>query len=137
MQQQTALPTIFVLEPDDEVRPVLTQNLKNWGYQVVMACNESDAMQRVQKHRRFNLILLNQFRQSIEESRAIGQLIRKAAGLDGHTSIVIMAEQYGADLEGQDIQVGEGECVTYLEDGEQLKRLLYRLCPGCSNSLPN
>lgn len=137
MQHQTFLPTIFVLEPDDDVRPVLTHNLKNWGYQVVMAWDKSEAVQRVQKQRLLNLILLNQFRQSVDESIAIGQRIRKEAELDGHTPIVIMAEQYGKDLEGQDIQVGKGTYVTYLEDGEQLKRLLQRLCPVCLDSLLN
>lgn len=129
MQHRTALPTVFVLEPDDDVRPILTQHLKDWGYQVIMAWDESDAVQRVQNHRFFNLILLDQVRQSIDESRAIGQLIRERAGLNSHTPIVIMAEQYGADLEGQDIQVGEGEYITYLEDGEQFKRLIYHLYP--------
>jgi hypothetical protein len=40
-----------------------------------------------------------------------------------------MAEQYGADMEGKDVQVDETEYVTFLEDGEQLMNLLHRLCP--------
>jgi hypothetical protein len=40
-----------------------------------------------------------------------------------------MAERYGEDMEGKDINVGESDYVTYLEDGEQLLNLLQRLCP--------
>jgi hypothetical protein len=32
-------------------------------------------------------------------------------------------------MEGKDVKVGESEYVTYLEDGQQLINLLYRLCP--------
>jgi hypothetical protein len=44
-------------------------------------------------------------------------------------NLLIMAERYGTDLEGQDIQVGDNEYVSYLEDGQQLKLILHRLCP--------
>ncbi len=33
------------------------------------------------------------------------------------------------DLEGQNIQMGENEYVTYLKDGQQLKNILQQLCP--------
>jgi len=60
---------------------------------------------------------------------AIGQQIRQASQSNSQTPILVMAERYGADLEGQDIQLDDNEYVTYLEDGEQLKRILRRVCP--------
>ncbi|MEP0872074.1 hypothetical protein NDA01_19850 [Trichocoleus desertorum AS-A10] len=121
---------IFVFEPDDEVRPLLKQNLQAWGYQVTLAIDEADALQRVQGGRdRFDLILLNQYNQSIEHSIAIGQQIRQHTVLDSRAPIVILAERYGPDLEGQDMQVGDNEYVSYLEDGQQLRLMLQRLCP--------
>ncbi|MBD1865592.1 MULTISPECIES: hypothetical protein [Trichocoleus] len=123
-------PRIFVFEPDDEVRPLLKQNLQTWGYDVTLAIDEADALQRVEGgHDRFDLILLNQYNQSIEHSIAIGQQIRQHTVLDSRAPIVILAERYGPDLEGQDIQVGDNEYVSYLEDGQQLKLILQRLCP--------
>lgn len=123
-------PSIFVLESDDKVRPLLKHNLQIWGYHTIFAFDETDALQRIRGGReRFNLILLDQYKRSIDELLAIGQQIRQGTDLDGHTPIIIIAEQYGADLEGQDIQVGDNEYISYLEDGEQLKVILQRLCP--------
>ncbi|HEY9763628.1 MAG TPA: response regulator [Trichocoleus sp.] len=123
-------PFIFVLEPDDDVRPALKQNLQHWGYDVVMAIDAGDAIQYLRGGQtRFDLILLNQNNQSIDEILAIGQQIRQSTERDSQTPILVMAERYGADLEGQDIQVGGHEYVTYLEDGEQLKSILQKLCP--------
>ncbi len=108
----------------------LKDNLQNWGYQAIIALDETDAIQRTQGGREhFDLILLNQTGQSIDELIALGQQIRKSTALDNRTPIIIMAEQYGEDLEGQDIQVGDNEYVSYLEDGQQLKVIVQRLCP--------
>lgn len=129
-QSPMKAPCIFVLEPDDNVRPALKHNLQHWGYQVIMAIDEEDAMQRIQggqKH--FDLILLNQSGRSLDDMMAIGQQIRQNTERDSQTPIVVMAERYGADLEGQNIRVGDSEYVTYLEDGEQLKSILQQLCP--------
>lgn len=123
-------PCIFVFEPDDDVRSILKDNLQNWGYQAIIALDETDAIQRTQGGREhFDLILLNQTGQSLDELIALGQQIRKSTALDNRAPIIIMAEQYGEDLEGQDIQVGDNEYVSYLEDGQQLKVILQRLCP--------
>ncbi|MBD2468885.1 hypothetical protein [Nostoc sp. FACHB-145] len=129
-QLPTTSPCIFVVEPDDDVRPVLKHNLQNWGYEVIMALDEEDAIQRIQGGRdRFDLILLNQTGKSIDELIVFGQQIRQSTQLDSRTPIIIMAEKYGEDLEGQNIQMGENEYVTYLEDGQQLKNILQQLCP--------
>lgn len=59
----------------------------------------------------------------------MGQRICKSAGIASRTPIIVMAERYGADMEGKDVQVDDTEYVTYLEDGQQLMNLLHRLCP--------
>jgi len=129
-QPTTKAPCIFVLEPDDDVRPALKHNLQHWGYNVVMAIDEEDVSQRIQAgQNRFDLILLDQSNRSLDQMMAIGQQIRQSTERDSQTPIVVLAERYGADLEGQDIQVGDQEYVTYLEDGEQLKRILQQACP--------
>ena len=116
------------MESDNNVRSLLKQNLQNWGYHVTMAFDEADAIQRTQEEGKcFDLILLDQNGQSIEELMAIGEQMRQGADFDSRISIVMMAEKYGADFEGKNIQVGNNEYVTYLEDGEQLKRLLHQL----------
>jgi CheY-like chemotaxis protein len=129
-QPTTKAPCIFVLEPDDDVRPALKHNLQHWGYNVVMAIDEEDVSQRIQAgQNHFDLILLNQSNRSLDQMLAIGQQIRQSTERDSQTPIVIMAERYGADLEGQDMQMGDQAYVTYLEDGEQLKRILQQVCP--------
>ncbi len=130
MNETYTPPTILLVEEDDEVRPLLSQNLRNQGYHVVVALNEADAIERT-KGGSFcpDLILLNQVGRSIEEYTVMGQHICKSAGIGDHTPIIVMAERYGADMEGKDVQVDDTEYVTYLEDGEQLINLLHRLCP--------
>ncbi|MEP0917202.1 hypothetical protein NC981_10255 [Leptolyngbya sp. DQ-M1] len=128
-QTTTNTARILVLEPDDNARPMLKHNLQAWGWQVMMALDAEDAIQRTQGGQDcFDLILINQMNQTIDECRAIGQQIRQNSGVDSRAPIIIMAERYGADLEGQDIEIGDHEYVSYLEDGQQLKRLLQRLC---------
>jgi CheY-like chemotaxis protein len=130
MNETYTPPTILLVEEDDEVRPLLSQNLRNQGYHVVVALNEADAIERT-KGGSFcpDLILLNQVGRSIQEYAVMGQRICKSAGIGSHTPIIVMAEQYGTDMEGKDVQVDETEYVTYLEDGQQLINLLHRLCP--------
>ena len=130
MNETYTPPTILLVEEDDEVRPLLSQNLRNQGYHVVVALNEADAIERT-KGGSFcpDLILLNQVGRSIQEYAVMGQRICKSTGIGNHTPIIVMAERYGADMEGKDVQVDDTKYVTYLEDGQQLMNLLHRLCP--------
>ena len=122
--------TLLLVEPDDDVRPVLSQNLRRWGYQVVVALDAADALQRAQCGSvAFDLILLNQVRQPLDHLIALGQQLRQQAKLAPSVPIVVLAEAYGVELEGQDVPVGDSEYVTYLEDGQQLRTLLHKLCP--------
>jgi len=129
-QTKDALPTILMIELDDDTRPILKQNLRNWGYCVIEALEEEDAIalaRGVREHP--DLILLNQVKLSIDDFINMGRRIRQGAELPSSTPIVVTAERYGEDMEGKDVKVGETEYVTYLEDGEQLMNLLHRLCP--------
>lgn len=129
-QKSPTLTTILLVEPDDTVRPVLKSNLRRWGYNVIVTLDAADAIQRTRSgSETFDLILLNQFGQPIDIFIDIGRYIRQQANLSSRIPIVVMAERYGVELEGQDIQVGESEYVTYLEDGQQLKNILQQLCP--------
>lgn len=129
-QTKDASPTILMLELDDDTRPLLKQNLCNWGYRVVEALQEEDAIALARGVRDLpKLILLNQVKLSIDEFNNMGRRIRQGAELPRSTPIVVMAERYGEDMEGKNMKVGESEYVTYLEDGEQLMNLLHCLCP--------
>jgi DNA-binding response OmpR family regulator len=129
-QTKDAPPTILMMELDDDTRPLLKLNLSNWGYHVISALQEEDAIALGHGVRdRPDLILLNQVNLPIDEVINIGRRIRQGAELPSSTPIVVTAEQYGEDMEGKDVKVGESEYVTYLEDGQQLMNLLHRLCP--------
>lgn len=129
-EKKDAPPTILMIELDDDTRPLLKQNLRGWGYCVVVALEEEDAIALARGVRdRPNLILLNQVKLSIDDFINMGRRIRQCAELPISTPIVVTAEQYGEDMEGKDVKVGESEYVTYLEDGEQLMNLLHCLCP--------
>jgi CheY-like chemotaxis protein len=130
MSQTPLTTTILLVEPDDTVRPILKDNLCRWGYRVILALDEADALHRIGNGGEpFDLILINQFEQSLDQTIEMGQRLRQGSDLFSSVPIVIMAERYGVELEGQDQQVGDQEYVTYLEDGQQLRNLLCRLCP--------
>lgn len=118
--------TILLLEPDDEVRPLLKETLQLQGYHVVLALDIADAIERIQTID-LDLILLNQVGQSLETSVNTGQQIRQNA-VSAQIPIIVIAEQYESDLEGTNVQLGENEYVTYLEDVQQLIDLLHELC---------
>ena len=121
-------PIIFLVEPDDETRPVLKSNLRRYGYRVVIALDEEDALERMNGGGiQADLILVDVVRISLEDALGIGRRLRRHAKHNGHTPLVVMAEKYGADVEGTDVNVGENDWITYLEDPYQLKNLLARL----------
>jgi DNA-binding response OmpR family regulator len=129
-EKRNTVPTILVVEPDNDVRPLLRNNLHRQGYRAIVTLDEEDAIARARGDSdRPDLILINQYRLPLDKVINIGRRIRQDAGLPSITPIVIMAERYGEDMEGNDVKVGESDYVTYLEDGEQLINLLQRLCP--------
>jgi CheY-like chemotaxis protein len=128
-------PTIFFVEEDDETRPILKRNLHAQGYHVTIALDEEDALERVTGGRTsYDLLLLNIVGVKLEEALASAIRIHQRAEMDSQTPIVVMAENYGEEMEGKDVAVGENVYVTYPEDGEQLHRLLARLLPPVPTS---
>jgi CheY-like chemotaxis protein len=120
--------TIFLVEEDDDTRPILKHNLIHDGYRVLIALDEEDAIERIGSgHLQADLILLNLVGKSAEEVLNAGRRIREHAKYDGHTPLVVMAEKYGKDLEGKDVNVSGNDWITYPEDSYQLKNLLARL----------
>ena len=117
-------PTIFLLEADDDTRAVLRSNLQSYGYSIIIALDEEDALDRASGGLRADVILVDTVGVSLEEALDTGRRIRTHAQRNGHTPLVVMAEKYGADVEGTNVRVGENDWVTYLEDPDQLKNLL-------------
>lgn len=122
-------PTIFLVESDDETRPVLKSNLQRYGYRVVVALDEEDALERVSEGVGLpaDLFLVDVVRMSCEDALELGRRLRAHARYDGRTPLVVMAETFGADLESTDVNVAGNDWITYLEDSYQLKNLLIRL----------
>ncbi|HEY0100466.1 MAG TPA: response regulator [Pyrinomonadaceae bacterium] len=121
-------PIILLVEEDDETRPILRRKLQKDGYRLLLAVDEADALDRLDGGQaRPDLILINLIGKTPGEVLQIGRRIREHGKYDGQTPLVVMAEKYGADLEGQDINVGSNDWITYPEDAEQLHRLLARL----------
>jgi CheY-like chemotaxis protein len=122
--------TIFLIEEDNDTRPLLKENLARLGYLVVLALDEEDAMQRIEGGQiGIDLVLVNLVNKTAGEVLEIGKRIRKHAKFDGHTPLVIMAEKFGKDVEGTNVNVGENDWIAYLEDPDQLQNLLAQLLP--------
>ncbi len=120
--------TILLVEEDDETRPLLKKNLQNDGYSVLLAVDEEDAFDRVSGGGvAADLVLINLVGKAPEAALAAGRRIRAHAKYDGRTPLVVMAEKYGEDLEGTDVNVSGNDWITYPEDHDQLRNLLARL----------
>src|SRR5215218_9440562 len=114
---------IFLVEEDDDTRPILRENLKKNGYGVSLAIDEEDALDRVKNGcLQADLVLMGLLRKTPEKILEVGRNILLKGKLN--IPIVVIAAKYGEDLEGQDVQVSENEYITYLENGEQLFSLL-------------
>ena len=120
--------TILLVEEDDETRRVLKANLQTDGYRVLLALDEEDAFDRVSGGgAQADLVLINLVGKAPEAVLAVGRRIRAHAKYDGHTPLVVLAEKYGKDLEGTDVNVSGNDWITYPEDHDQLRNLLARL----------
>jgi CheY-like chemotaxis protein len=120
--------TILLVEEDDETRSVLLPNLKKQGYRVLPALDEADAIERVSADgAEADLVLINLVGEAPEAALAAGRRIRAHAKYDGRTPLVVMAEKYGKELEGTDVNVSGNDWITYPEDHDQLRNLLARL----------
>ena len=129
--EQGQRPTIFLIEEDEETRRPLVRNLRGYGYRVIVAVDEEDALERVGGGGvDADLVLVNLVGKSAEETLSLGRRVRKHANYDGHTPLVVMPEKYGKDVEGTDVNVEGNDWVFYLgEEPDQLRNLLARLLP--------
>lgn len=123
--------TIFFIESDDDTRRLLKQGLRASGYKVLVAEDVEDALERVEDGlAKADLILLGPLGKSIEDALEIGRRIRGHAKHNGDTPLVLMAEKYGKDLEGTDVNVDGNDWIFYLgEEPGQLRDMLMRLTP--------
>jgi DNA-binding response OmpR family regulator len=120
--------TIFLIEEDDETRPLLRKGLEAEGYHVIVAVDERDALDRVGGGGvPADLLLVNLVGRSLEETLELGRKVREHAKYDGHTPLVVIADKFGEDLEGTDANVAGNDWVTYPEDAGQIRALLRRL----------
>jgi len=120
--------TILLVKEDDETRRVMKANLQTEGYRLLLALDEEDALDRVGGGgAEADLVLINLVGKEPEAALVAGRRIRAHAKYDGRTPLVVMAEKYGKDLEGTDVNVSGNDWITYPEDHDQLRNLLARL----------
>lgn len=126
-------PTVLFIGEDDDNHPLLKNNLRSQGYRVLMSFCVLDAEEwMVGGYVHADLVLLDLVGQTTDESLVAGRGVRDHAKYNGHTPLVVMAEKYGKDVEGTDVNVGANDWVFYLgEEPGQLRKLLARLlaCP--------
>ena len=122
-------PTIFLIEEDEETRGPLVSNLRGYGYRVVVAVDEEDALGRVDTEGvSADLVLVNLVRKTAEEVLSVARRVREYARYDGDTPLVAMPEKYAKDLEDTEANVGGNDWVFYLgEEPDRLKNLIARL----------
>lgn len=127
-KDSSAPPVIFLIEEDDDTRPLLRHNLINDGFHVRLALDEADALDRVGgQSLHADLILINLVKKSPEEILNIGRRIRELAKYDDQMPLIVMAEQYSKEQEGTDVNIAGNDWITYLEEHDQLTKLLHRL----------
>lgn len=118
--------TIFLIEEDNDLRSSLREILKNYGYQLSLAIDEEDALERISNQRvKADLMLINLDGKLPEDILQIGRKISRSAKLE--IPIIVIAANYDQALAGQDIQFGKNEYITYIEHPDQLFNLLSQL----------
>lgn len=122
-------PTIFVIEEDNDARPSLTKNLREFGYRLLVAANIEDAFQWVQgrDYIHADLILIDLMGKPPRETLDIGRSLRAAAGYQAETPLVVMPERVAPDMQGLDKNIIASDWICYYEDADQLHRLIVRL----------
>lgn len=122
-------PTIFLIEEDEETRRPLVSNLRAYGYRVLVAVDEEDALERVGGGGvEADLVLVNLVGKTAEEVLGVGRRVREHVRYDGLTPLVVMPERYDKELEDTEVHVGSNDWVFYLgEEPDRLRELLSRL----------
>ncbi|HEX8285233.1 MAG TPA: response regulator [Pyrinomonadaceae bacterium] len=123
--------TILLVEEDDDARPIFRHNLRREGYDVLLAVDEASALDWLAAgSANADLILVNLVGKTAAEALEAGRRVRERNGADGSTPLVVIADHYDEEMEGRDVEAGEGEWVTYMEDAGQLNSLLSKLTAG-------
>lgn len=122
-------PTIFLVEEDNNARPLFTKSLRERGYRLLVAADSEDAREWMagESYIHADLMLIDLVRKSPEEALRIGHELRDHAKYDGITPLVVMPEKFTEELEGTDVNVSGHDWICYYEDAEQVYRLLARL----------
>jgi response regulator RpfG family c-di-GMP phosphodiesterase len=127
-----ARPTILYIGEDRDAHPLLKHSLRAQGYRVLAAYSVEDAADWMGGgYVHADLVLLDLVRRATEEALAAGRQVRRRAMYDGRTPLVVIAEKYGPDVEGTEVNVEGNDWVFYLgEEPDQLSNLLRRLTPA-------
>lgn len=123
-------PTILFVEEDNDVRPILTRNLRQYGYRLLVSASLEDAYEWVSGESPLNadLVLINLVRKTPEEAVKLGRRLRDHAKYDGYTPLVVMPERVPGELAGKAVNVSGNDWVCYYdEDSNLLPTLLARL----------
>jgi DNA-binding response OmpR family regulator len=122
-------PTNLVVEEDNNARPSLTRNLRQFGYRLLVAADLADALEWIggSTHIHADLLLIDLVGKLPEEALAIGRCLRVKAQYKEQTPLVVMPESFNKDEEGTDKNVSANDWICYYEDSDQLQRLLVRL----------
>jgi DNA-binding response OmpR family regulator len=116
-------PTIFLIENDDDTRPLFKKVLLEKDYDVLVAVDEQDVLQRVNDgFVKSDLLMVNLVGKSEEEMVSFGNQVRERG--QSNIPLIVIAAKYGEDLEGTINQVGENTYIVYLGDGDELFDLL-------------
>jgi CheY-like chemotaxis protein len=128
-RQLEQMPTILLLENDDETRRLLVDNLRDRGYQIVVAVDEENAIEWLMNKNQINiaLILVNQVKVSRQECVAQVRRIYEQTELSPAIPNVIIAEQYQATLAGTEEKINDNSYIIYLENAQQLFDFIYQL----------
>ncbi|HEX8397016.1 MAG TPA: response regulator [Pyrinomonadaceae bacterium] len=119
-------PTIFLLENDDDTRPIFKELLIRKGYKVILAVDQNDALQRVNDGLvKSDLILVNLVGKSGDEALNFGRTLRQNAKIN--VPVVVIAVKYDEELEGTIAQFGDIDYIVYLGTGEEFLDLLSSL----------
>ena len=118
--------TIFLLENDNDTRPIFKKVLQDNGYNVLLAVDEEDALQRVNDgFVKSDLLMVNLLGKSEEEMLNFGNLLREKA--KPNIPLVVVAAKYDEELDGTIKKAGENAYIIYLGEGDELLDLLSNL----------
>lgn len=128
MVNDSRIPTILLLEEDDDTRALLVENLNRQNYHVLVVVNKENVIDWIQNLVKApDVFLINQVKISLEEYLVLTRDFYSQTILLSNTPTIILAERYSDDLAGTEKQVDDNIFIVYLENVQQLFDLLERL----------